>query len=107
MGNPETTGAAASADPFISRYSSNKITGGVKTTARAKLKSSAVARGTPERSPVEIVAPEREKPRKGRQSPCTTPIMTEGRKGIGSPSPSFNPLGICFVRDPVQKIKSP
>jgi hypothetical protein len=32
----------------------------------------------PRNRPVEIVEPERENPRKGRQSPCTAPIHAEG-----------------------------
>ena len=44
-------------------------TRGVKTTARAKLKSSASGRLMSRKRAVEIVAPEREKPRKGRHNP--------------------------------------
>lgn len=42
-------------------------------TASAKLKSSARTFVTPASMPVDIVAPERENPLKGRQSPCTVP----------------------------------
>ena len=38
-------------------------------TAKAKLNSSAFILSIPKRSPVEIVAPERENPLKGRQTP--------------------------------------
>jgi len=59
---------------WIRRITSRKTTGGVRTTARAKLKVSARDFASPASIPAEMVAPEREKPRKGRQSPCTAPI---------------------------------
>ena len=55
------------------------MTAGVSTTASAKLNSSARRRSTPASSPVEIVAPEREKPRNGRQRPWTAPIQAAPR----------------------------
>ncbi len=51
------------------------ITAGVSTTASAKLNSSARRRLTPRKRPVEIVAPEREKPRNGKHKPCTAPTQ--------------------------------
>jgi hypothetical protein len=56
------------------RMVSRITTGGVSTTANAKLKSSASDLATPASSAVEMVVPDRENPRNGRQSPCTTPI---------------------------------
>ena len=61
------------------------MTIGVRTTASAKLNSSARRRLTPSDKPVEMVAPEREKPRKGRHSPCTAPI-TIARNVDNSPA---------------------
>lgn len=58
----------------INLHASRAIAGGVRTTASAKLKSSARAFGTLQSMPVEIVAPERENPRKGRHKPCTAPM---------------------------------
>ena len=63
------------------------ITGGVRTTARAKLNSSASFLGNPAISPTEMVAPEREKPRKGRHIPCTSPINTAHTQ-VTSPLPA-------------------
>ena len=51
------------------RYRPRTITGGVRITASAKLNSSAKGRSIPRQSAVEIVAPEREKPRKGKHNP--------------------------------------
>ena len=59
------------------RNASLAITGGVKTTASAKLNSSSFCLGRPSSRPVEMVEPEREKPRNGRQIPCTMPIQNE------------------------------
>ena len=56
------------------RSASRATTGGVSTTASAKLNVSARTFDTPASIPVEIVAPERENPRKGKQRPCTKPI---------------------------------
>jgi len=47
--------------------------GGVKTTASAKLKISACALADSKQMPVEMVAPEREKPLKADIVPCTNP----------------------------------
>src|SRR5450759_2750668 len=54
---------------FNKRMASRTIIGGVSTTARAKLNSSIFLRGIPNSSPVDIVAPERENPRNGKQMP--------------------------------------
>ena len=45
--------------------------------------------------PVEIVAPEREKPRNGMQSPCTTPMMPDwpSVSGFGGTIAAFNGFG--------------
>src|ERR1700727_66016 len=59
---------------WISRIASRTTTGGVKTTANAKLKASARDLATLSSIAVEMVAPEREKPRNGRHNPCTAPI---------------------------------
>src|SRR5208337_3562237 len=60
---------------FSNLRTSRTITGGVRTTASAKLNSSALIFAIPKRSPVDMVAPERENPRKGKQIPCTAPIQ--------------------------------
>src|SRR6185437_16709666 len=57
-----------------SRSPSRATAAGVRTTARAKLKLSARDFAAPANIPVEMVAPEREKPRNGRQNPCTAPM---------------------------------
>src|SRR5208283_318530 len=62
---------------FSNLKTSLTITGGVRTTARAKLNSSTFLFAIPRRSPVDMVAPERENPRKGKQIPCTAPIQQE------------------------------
>jgi len=46
-------------------------------TAKAKLNFCAASRPTPRISAVEIVAPDLEKPRNGRQRPCTAPIHVD------------------------------
>src|SRR5580658_337630 len=74
-------------------------TGGVSTTARAKLKSSHSVRDTPQNRPVEIVDPEREKPRNGTQNPCTRPIQKPDRFVNG-------PL-LVESRDPVARMNTP
>jgi len=65
---------------FSNLKTSRTIIGGVRTTARAKLNSSALCLAVPRRSPVDIVAPERENPRKGKQMPCTIPIQQDSFK---------------------------
>ena len=60
---------------FKSRHTSRAIAGGVRITASAKLNSSARAFATPSNIPVEMVAPDRENPRKGRHSPWMPPIQ--------------------------------
>ena len=62
---------------FTSRMASLATTGGVRTTASAKLNSSSFCRDRPSTRPVEMVAPDRENPRNGRQMPCTMPIQHE------------------------------
>src|ERR1700721_2213946 len=51
---------------WMGRRTSRGKIGGVSTTANAKLKVSARDLATPASIPVEMVAPEREKPRNGR-----------------------------------------
>jgi len=63
----------------ISLRISRPTTGGVSTTAKAKLKLSAGTLATPANIPAEIVAPERENPRKQRQRSCTAPIRQAWR----------------------------
>ena len=60
---------------FTSLHASRAIAGGVRITASAKLNSSARAFATPSNMPVEMVAPERENPRKGRHRPWIAPIQ--------------------------------
>ena len=74
------TAAAKAAVPFVcpsctTRINSRTTTTGVSTTARAKLNISARDFATPNSIPTEIVAPDRENPRNGKQSPCTAPII--------------------------------
>src|SRR6202046_2088008 len=59
-----------------SLMTSRATTAGVSTTASAKLKDSARSLATPKSIPVEIVAPEREKPRNGKHRPCTAPMIS-------------------------------
>src|SRR5580704_17777879 len=68
--------------------------------ASAKLKSSESVRETPQKSPVEIVAPEREKPRNGTQIPCTRPIQVADR-------PVKPPPEVADSREPAAKISTP
>src|SRR5512139_193600 len=65
---------------FSNLKTSRTITGGVRTTAKAKLNSSTLCLAIPKRSPVDIVAPERENPRNGKQMPCTAPIKQDSFK---------------------------
>src|SRR5215469_11486539 len=78
---------------WIRRIVSRATTGGVRITASAKLKSSARVFSTPASIAVEIVAPERENPRKGRHSPCTAPIRPARWKSKAAtgevPDPDF------------------
>jgi hypothetical protein len=67
----------------LNRRSSSPTTGGVNTTAKAKLKISASRRPMPHSKAVEIVAPDRENPRKGKPRLCTTPISMARRPVIG------------------------
>ena len=53
----------------MSRNTSRPTTGGVMTTASAKLKASARSLVTPNSIPVEMVAPERDNPLNGRHRP--------------------------------------
>ena len=62
------------------RLTSWAITAGVSTTASAKLNSSTRSFAPPSSKPAEIVAPEREKPLKGRHNPCTSPIQQESSR---------------------------
>jgi hypothetical protein len=71
------------------------MTAGVSTTAKAKLNSSTRALSRPRNRPVEIVEPERENPRKGRQSPCTAPIHADSR----TPSSRGGSAGRCLTED--------
>src|SRR5271154_2464151 len=72
---PNSPGIIADANPappltcsaFISLSNSSPSTAGVSNTASAKLNSSARILDTPASIPVEIVAPDRENPRNGRQ----------------------------------------
>jgi hypothetical protein len=77
------------------------MTGGVSTTTSAKLNSSASFLETPASNPVEIVAPDRENPLKGRQIACTAPIHAD----------SLNPTSLAIRRPfsirPENIIKTP
>jgi len=96
---PECTDACCA---FKNLRASIKMTGGVKMTARAKLKSSAFFFSIPKISPVDIVAPERENPRKGRQIPCTIPI----KHAAFNPNAEISFDGPLFL-NPVQSINAP
>ncbi len=87
---------------FSNLKTSRMITGGVRTTARAKLNSSAFLFVIPKRSPVDMVAPERENPRKGRQIPCTAPIQQEPFRSAKSLS-----QGLLRLFHPAKRISTP
>src|SRR5208337_369004 len=87
---------------FSNLRTSRTITGGVRTTARAKLNSSAFLFAIPKRSPVDMVAPERENPRKGKQIPCTAPIQQELLRSVEPFSP-----GLLRLVHPAKMINTP
>ncbi len=80
---PSRLGNAADANVAVplmcsactSRIASRATTAGVRTTASAKLNASARDFATPASIPAEMVAPERENPRNGKQSLCTAPMI--------------------------------
>ena len=83
-----STAASASCRALSSRHTSLTTTAGVRMTAKAKLNSSTRAFTPPRSRPVDIVAPERENPRKGRHRPWTAPIQADSR----APIRDFGPL---------------
>jgi hypothetical protein len=68
-------GFPAICSAFTIRIISRTNTIGVRTTAKANLNISARDFAIPKNIPVEIVAPDRENPRNGRQRPCTAPMI--------------------------------
>jgi hypothetical protein len=91
---------------WMSRITSRKTTGGVRTTASAKLKASARDFATPASIPAEMVAPDREKPRNGKQRPCTAPIKLACRVFRSFVSVRLL-LGFLFSRIPAININTP
>ena len=90
------------------RNAARATTGGVSTTASAKLNRSAACRVTPASNPAEIVAPERENPRKGRHNPCTTPIRSDWLVRTSPFAMVVGVASVCSLRPrPAMKIRIP